>query len=220
MIKRYFFTGLALLLPAVITIILAVFFVNLLTKPFQQGVVAVLSELGLIKPFLFLSAEQVLNIISKILILITLVAITIIAGILAQIVFARYLIRIADIIIHKIPIVNKIYKAAQDVVHTLFKSEKQAFTQVVLVPFPHEKSYGIGLITSECVPEEADSEHGNLISVFVPATPNPTMGFMLMLKRKQVIFVDMTVEEALQAIISCGVMISTINKSTPKSIKA
>lgn len=217
MIRRYFFTGLALLLPAVVTILIVLFFINLLTKPFVNFTDTVLSHIGLLnKPFLFLSAEQVLHLVSKVLIVITLAIFTICAGLFAQIVAARYLIRLGDYIIHRIPIVNKIYKAAQDVVQTVFKEEKKTFTQVVLVPFPHEKSYSIGLVTNDCIPEGADSEHGGLVSVFLPATPNPTMGFMLMLRREQLIFLDMKVDDALKAIISCGVMISKISKADDK----
>ena len=219
MIKRYFFTGLALLLPVVVTILIVMFFINLFTKPFLNVVETVLSHIGLLnKPFLFLSAEQVLQLISKLLIVITLVIITVCAGLFAQIVAARYLIRLGDYIIHRIPIINKIYKSAQDVVQTVFTEDQQAFSQVVLVPFPHDKSYSIGLITNDCIPESADFEHGGLVSVFLPATPNPTMGFMLMLRRKQLIFLDMKVDDALKVIISCGVMITEFSKSksTPK----
>ena len=206
MIRRYFFTGLALLLPAVVTILIVLFFINLLTKPFVNFTDTVLSHIGLLnKPFLFLSAEQVLHLVSKVLIVITLAIFTICAGLFAQIVAARYLIRLGDYIIHRIPIVQ-----------TVFKEEKKTFTQVVLVPFPHEKSYSIGLVTNDCIPEGADSEHGGLVSVFLPATPNPTMGFMLMLRREQLIFLDMKVDDALKAIISCGVMISKISKADDK----
>jgi len=217
-LKKFFFTGLALLLPAVVTILIVVFFVNLLTKPFLNGVQAVLRHTGLLyKPFLFLSAEQTLVLISKLLIVITLVLAALVAGLLAQIVAARYLIRLGDVIIHRIPIVNKIYKATQDVVQNVFHEEKAPFRRVVLVQFPHEKAYSIGLITSDCIPEHSDIEMKHLISVFLPATPNPTMGFMLMLHANQLVPLDMNVEDALKAIISCGVMIPKMKQTREAS---
>lgn len=217
MIKRYLFTGLALLLPVVVTLLILIFFVNLLTKPFQSLVEDVLSYYGLLgKPFLFLSASQVLHLTSKLLILLTLIAVVVVMGLLAQMFITKYFIRLGDFIIHRIPIINKIYKAAQDVVSTLFADNRRTFSQVVLVPFPHEKSYSIGMVTNETLTEDSESEHAGMISVFVPATPNPTMGFMLFLKKSQVTFLDMKVDDALKAIISCGVLVSEISEMENK----
>ncbi len=206
MIKRYFFTGLALLLPAVVTILIIRFFINLVTRPFQNAIEKILSYYGLLgKPFLFLNSEQTIVLLSKALVILFLVALLIITGILARIFITNSLIRFGDYLIHRIPFVNKIYKAAQDVVNTLLADKRQTFSQVVLVPFPHEKAYSIGMVTLDGI--SGDAEHNGLISVFVPGTPNPTMGFMMLLKREQVIFIDMQVDDALKTIISCGVLL-------------
>lgn len=213
MIKRYFFTGFALLLPAVLTIWIISFFINLLTRPFLNIVEEVLRYYDLLdQPFLFLSAEQFLHLFSKGLVILILVAVTLLLGFLTKVFVMNSLIKLGDKIIHKIPVINRIYKAAQDVVHTLLKKERQSFSQVVLVPFPHAGSYSIGMVTRECLDEDSDEEHAGLISVFVPATPNPTMGFMLFFKREQLLFVDMKVEDALRTIISCGVIFKKPNE--------
>lgn len=207
MIKRYFLTGLVLLLPAVVTILIMVFIMNLLTRPFLQTFEDLFKYYGLLdQPLWIFTSHQVLAFFSRIMILIFLILLTIATGILTRIFFARYFIRLGDYIIHKIPVVNKIYKAAQDVVKTLFSEEKQAFSQVVLVNFPHDHSYSIGMVTNDCISEESDSEHGDMLSVFIPATPNPTMGFIVMVRRSDVVFTDMKVDDALRAIISCGVI--------------
>lgn len=212
MIKRYFFTGLALLLPAVLTIWIMVFFINLLTRPFQNFVEEILRYYDLLdRPFLFLSAEQVLHLLSKGLVILILLAVTLIIGFLTKVFITNALIKLGDKIIHKIPVVNRIYKATQDVVQTLLKEKRQSFTQVVFVPFPHKGAYSIGMVTRDCLDEDSDEEHAGLLSVFVPATPNPTMGFMLFFRREQLIFVDMKVEDALRSIISCGVIFEKSN---------
>jgi uncharacterized membrane protein len=216
MIKRYFLTGLALLLPIVVTIWIIIFFINILTRPFQQFAAEILRYYGLLdRSFLFLSSEQFLQLISKGLVILAIVAVTILVGFLTRVFIANYCIRLGDKIMHRIPIINKIYKAVQDVVQTLLEKKRQSFTQVVLVPFPHKGSYSIGMVTRECLDEDSDEEHAGLISVFVPATPNPTMGFMLFFKREQLLFVDMKVEDALRTIISCGVIYTKPNTIVP-----
>ncbi|ADI38402.1 conserved hypothetical protein [Waddlia chondrophila WSU 86-1044] len=213
MIKRYFFTGLALLLPVVFTIWIVSFFINLLTRPFLNIVKEILRYYNLLdQPFLFLSADQFLHLVSKVLIILILIGVTLLLGFLTKVFVMNTLIKMGDKIIHKIPIVNRIYKAAQDVVQTLLKKERQSFSQVVLVPFPCARSYSIGMVTRECLNEDSDEEHAGLISVFVPATPNPTMGFMLFFKREQLVFVDMKVEDALRTVMSCGVIFNKPNE--------
>lgn len=214
MIKKHFFTGFALLFPLVVTLLLVIFFVNVLTRPFQGFVEEVLRYYGLLgKPFLFLSASQVLVVISKALIIATLVGLAIFMGFLAQTVVTHYVIRMGDYVIHKIPVVNKIYKATQDVVKTLFADKKKAFSQVVLVPFPSERSYSIGMVTSENISPNAQLTHEGLITVFVPGTPNPTMGFLLMFKRSQIIETSLGVDDAIKAIVSCGVTLDSLSKN-------
>lgn len=205
--KKNFLTGLAILLPAVVTLIVVVFIVNLLTAPFLGMVKGILIHYDLLDHrLLIFNGEQVLAFSSKILILISLIIITLLIGAIGRIFFIRYLFRFGDYLIHRIPLINKIYKAAQDVVQTLFHQEKTSFSQVVLVPFPQSNSYSIGLITSNLT--TTGSTSNEYVSVFVPATPNPTMGFVLLFRSEQLILVDMKVEDALKFIVSCGVMYS------------
>ncbi len=205
--RKYFFTGIAILLPIVITVLVVVFFLNLLTNPFLGFVEEVLDYYALKgKSIWFLSGDQVLRLISKFIIIVFLFLITLAVGFLGRWVLIHYLFRIGDKIIHKIPIINKVYKAAKDVVTTLFSSEETQFKQVVLVPFPHSGVYSLGLITRGGQPEESFEK----ISVFVPASPNPSMGFMFLYQRKDLLFIDMKVEDALKMIISCGVVVKKL----------
>lgn len=212
MIKRYFFTGIVILLPAVVTVLILIFFINLVSRPFQNIIAEILSYYDLMdQPFLFLSGEQVLLLTSKSIALLLVIFLTMFVGFLTKTVITNYLIKLGDYLIHKIPYINKIYKSTQDVVKTLLEEKRQSFSQVVLVPFPKEGSYSLGMVTRECMIEDSDNEHEGMISVFVPATPNPTMGFMLFLKREQLTFIDMKVEDALRTIISCGVLFEKPN---------
>ncbi|MEC7839455.1 MAG: DUF502 domain-containing protein [Chlamydiota bacterium] len=205
--KKYFITGLAILLPAVLTIVIFSFIINLLTKPFVGVLENTLEHYGLLDtPILFFSARQVVAFFSRVIILAILFIITVFIGLLTRIVIFHYLIRIGNYIIHRIPFINKIYKATQDVIGTIFKAKTATFSQVVLVPFPSKSTLCLGLITNDPQTDQPiEDSYGN-VSVFVPATPNPTMGFMLLYKRHQMIDLEMSVEEALKFIVSCGVM--------------
>lgn len=205
MIKKYFLTGLVILLPIVVTAIAVYFAFNLITKPLYGIITGLLHYYGVSNSLPFLQSEQALYIFSKIMSFIILVSLTIAAGSLGRSYFLNTILRLGDYLIHRIPIVNKIYKASQEVVKTLFDSKSSNFSQVVLVPFPNETARSIGFLTNE----EINSEHAheNKLSVFVPGTPNPTIGFMIVFKREQLVFLDMSVEEALKLIVSCGVAV-------------
>lgn len=207
--RKYFLTGLGILLPIVLTVLIVGFLINLLTKPFLPLAHSILGHYGLLgKSFLFMKTDQIVLITSKLIVIALLILVTILIGLLARIVVVHYLIRLGDFIIHRIPVVNKIYKAMKDIVSTLFDSTETNFSQVVLVPFPHSNGLALGMIVKDKLPEGSDREYADLLSVFVPATPNPTMGFVLLYKREEVQFIDMSVESALKCIVSCGVMFS------------
>ena len=201
--RKYFFTGLAILLPLVFTIIIAVFVIGLLTNPFSGMIRSFLSQFEFIQGTIILSNPQVLETMSRILALILFILLILLIGFLGRWVFFRAFIRAAEYIFHQIPFVNKVYKACKDVVQNLFYSDKKSFQKVVLVPYPYNEILSIGLVTQDALLEGNEGEQ-KYLSVFVPATPNPTMGFILMFEREQVIFTDMSVRRALQLLISCG----------------
>lgn len=205
--KKDFFTGMALLMPLVLTIAIVVFIIKLITTPLMGSVSSLLNYLDILnKPFLFLKAEQVLALSSRLLILIGLFGITTLVGVLARLFLFEYLGRFSEYLIHRTPLVNKIYKAVQDVVKTVFSKTENSFSEVVLVPFPHGKAKSIGLVTRQAAMAGSDDDYLELVSVFVPGTPNPSMGFMLLYRRDQLTPIDMKVKDALKFLVSCGVV--------------
>lgn len=150
--------------------------------------------------------------ISRIAVLITLFLVTLLFGFFARLIFIKAFIHLMDIIFHRIPIVNKIYKASKDVVRTLFSEDKnKSFSQVVLVPFPNKQSYSMGLISTPFHPE-SDSNLIEKVAVFVPGTPNPTVGVMVFYRPEQLILLQTTVEEAFKFIISIGSLTVPMDK--------
>jgi len=207
--KRNFLTGLAILLPIALTLWILGLLIDFLTHPFIGSVENLISvDLGSFSQ----TTRGLLLFGSKMLILFILAAFILTVGYFGQLFFFRSLFHYGDLLLHRIPFVNKIYKATQDVVKTLFQEETTTFSQVVLVPFPHEKARSIGFITKRDQAAYMDEQHGHKVSVFVPGTPNPTMGFMLLYDRNTLIFTELSIEEALKFVISCGVMADPFKK--------
>ncbi|MFP5392465.1 MAG: DUF502 domain-containing protein [Gammaproteobacteria bacterium] len=133
-------------------------------------------------------------------------AVVFITGLLTNNWLGNYVVRMWEKLLHRIPVVSSLYGSVKQVSDTLFSSSGNAFRKAVLLPYPHQDSWTIGFLTG--VPGGDVRNHlvGEFVSVYVPTTPNPTSGFFLMLERSKVIELDMSVDEALKYIISMGVV--------------
>lgn len=206
--KKHFITGLVILLPLVVTIAVLVFLINFLTQPFIGMVSSILNEQHIInRGFLFIPAEDLILYGSKAIILILLFLITVGLGMITRWFLMHALFRLGDKILHRIPIVNTVYKTTQYIIKTLFVSDKDTFKLVVMVPFPRPGVYVLGLVSRESTTECSSAVNESLISVLVPTTPNPTTGFLMMFKKEELIYVDIKPEDAIKYIVSCGVII-------------
>ncbi len=197
--KKYFLTGLVTLLPLAVTIWIVQFLVNFLTKPFI-GLVTMLTDR------LPIASPQLIRTISQIFILIGLFLFIFFLGFVARKFFFNQLIRLGDRILEKIPLVNKVYKTSKDIVKSIFGSKERSFAQVVLLPFPYKGAHCIGLIAKDSPRTCSDAEKQELVSVFIPTTPNPSTGFLVMCPKAELILLDMKTEEAIKYVVSCGVI--------------
>ncbi len=205
--KKYFVTGLIILLPLALTIAIVLFVFNLLTEPFVGAIKSMFSHYSVLQNgFLFLNASQVQQILSQIIILALLFGFTIFLGTIARLFFFSYLLNTWNYLINRIPLIRSIYKTCQDVINTIFTSNNNSFKQVVMVPFPNTSTYTIGLVTRDDLPSFKPNDESKNIAVFVPTTPNPTSGFLVIFKEADLIYLDMPIENAFKYIISCGVI--------------
>ncbi len=205
--KKCFTTGLIILLPVALTFLIAIFFFNLLTNPFLHFVKSFFDQYQILgNGWLFFSPELIQDVVAKLLILLSLIGLTVLLGWVARWFFVRAVLRLGDALVRKIPLVKSVYKTSQEVVRTVFNQDAKAFNQVVLVHFPSPSSYALGLITREEVPHLGTDQVVNSVAVFVPTTPNPTSGFLILYKKEDVFPVEMRVEDAFKFIISCGVI--------------
>jgi len=106
--------------------------------------------------------------------------------------------------ITRIPLLNKTYGFMKEISQTLLSGKKTMFQRVVLVEFPRAGVYTIGFVTSETGGEVREKMRETVVSVFVPATPNPTSGFLLFVPRAELIELGMSVAEGMKMVISCG----------------
>lgn len=201
--KKHFITGLIILLPLAITIAIVGMIMNFLTQPFV-GLVSDFFE-----QFHFYSKHKaLLKFVLQIILLFGLFFATVLLGFLARLMIFKSLLSIYDKILHRIPIIKTVYKAAQQVMTTIFGSQSRSFKQVVMVPFPNAGIYCIGLVAGDAPSLCPNNSEDPLVTVFIPTTPNPTSGFLTLFKKSDITFLDMKIEDAFKYIISCGVLSS------------
>ncbi|MBN1983846.1 MAG: DUF502 domain-containing protein [Chitinivibrionales bacterium] len=127
-------------------------------------------------------------------------------GVAAKNYLGRKIIDTGNSIIARMPILNKIYSALQQVVDSLSLHKKNLFDRVVLVEFPLPESLALGFITSEKPTALSDNLPPESVAVFVPTTPNPTSGFLVYIQRSKIRETNITVENALKIIVSAGII--------------
>lgn len=190
--KKYLITGLLIWIPLVITIWVLDLIVStmdstllLLPEPLQPK-----SWLGFNIPGLG--------------VVLTLVVL-LLTGVLAANMLGQRLVQIGEGWVARIPVVKTIYNSVKQVSDTLFSSSGQAFRKALLVHFPHSDAWTIAFLTGVAGGEVASKLGPDMISVYVPTTPNPTSGYFILVSRSHVIELEMSVDEALKYVISMGV---------------
>jgi uncharacterized membrane protein len=128
-------------------------------------------------------------------------------GYLSRYFFAKYLLHAAENVLRSVPIVNAVYNTAKQIVDTFSSQKRAIFSEVVLIQFPRAGCYALGFLTNRVQGEPQAKTSEELWCVFVPTTPNPTSGFLVMLPRTDIIRLDMSVGEGMKLIISGGAVV-------------
>jgi len=124
-------------------------------------------------------------------------------GVLTANIFGRRVVDMFERFVARVPMVKTVYRSSKQILATLAGGQTQNFQRVALVPFPHEKMRCVGFVTSTFNDSHTGEE---LATVFIPTTPNPTTGYLQILKRKDLVELDWSVEEAVQTIMSGGIL--------------
>ncbi|MBN2754766.1 MAG: DUF502 domain-containing protein [Candidatus Goldbacteria bacterium] len=207
-IKRFWskiLAGLIVILPAFLTVYITYFLLNKLD-----------SILGpLLTKYIGISIPG-LGLIALILLLW-------ITGLFATHYLGKKMVQIYETVISRIPVLKQIFGGIKQISDTLFAGKRRSFRQAALVQYPYYGFYAIGFITSQDEVTLVNSKNkGSFIHVFIPTTPNPTSGFLILVPPKNIVLLDTPVEDALKTVISLGMIHPekyTIKKVTKKSRK-
>lgn len=191
--KKYLITGLLIWIPLVITIwVLKVIF-------------DALDQSLLLLPASF-QTEHWLGVHIPGLGAILTLAVVFVTGVFARNFFGAKLVELWHEILHRIPVVNSIYSSVKQISDTLFSSSGQAFRKALLVQWPHEGMWTIAFLTGTPGGDVVNYVPEDCLSVYVPTTPNPTGGYFVVVRRSDIIELDMSVDQALKYVISMGVV--------------
>ena len=185
--RNYFIAGVVVLIPIGITVYLTIVIIQISSKIIPKE----------INPNHYLPYD-----IPGLEIIIAVIIITFI-GFLSLSFLGKKLLTLFEKILKKIPILRTIYSAIGQMTETFTKSDKEK-KNVVLVEYPRKGSWAVGFATKENSGEITKKTNKKLVNVFVPTTPNPTSGFLLMFPKEEVIYLDLTFEEASKFIVSAG----------------
>jgi len=128
-------------------------------------------------------------------------------GVLVRNLFGRQIVKGLENLVHRVPVVGQVYGGAKIFSETVLADKGRSFKQVVLIRFPYEATYSIGFITAEVLEEIQAKTGEDVICVVVPHTPNPTGGFIVLVPKRDVIYLDMSVDDAVKLILTMGVVV-------------
>ena len=187
-LRNYFITGVLVLIPIGVTVYLTLFFIKIFAKILPQE----------INPNNYLPYS-----VPGLEIIISIIVITVI-GWLSLSFLGKKLVKLVNDIFKRIPFLRTVYSAIGQMTQSFAQSRKSKKKSVVLVEYPRKGSWAVGFATQENTGEIASKTNKDLVNVFVPTTPNPTSGFLLMFPKDEVIYLDMSFEDASKFIVSAG----------------
>ncbi len=195
-LRAAFFSGLLLLAPLAVTLIVFNWLVQQVGGPFRNWFFFYVPDNLLNAPSLDLLWDLVSTVI--VVLLVTLL------GYVSRLVLGRYFGQIAERAINNIPGLGTVYRTVKQIVETFSVQKRNVFEKVVLIQFPREGSWVIGFLTNQAQGEVQGRTERDLWTIFMPTTPNPTSGFLLMIPREDIVELDMSVGDAMKLIISGG----------------
>jgi uncharacterized membrane protein len=193
MMRKYFITGLLILVPLAITL----WVLNLIIGTMDQSLLLLPARWRPETLFGF-SIPGLGSILTLLIIFLT--------GVATRNFIGRQVVSLWEAVLKRIPVVSSIYSSVKQVSDTLLSSSGKAFRTAVLVQYPRQGCWTIAFVTGVPGGDVRNHLHGDFVSLYVPTTPNPTSGFFLMVPRADTIELNMNVDDALKYIVSMGVV--------------
>jgi uncharacterized membrane protein len=200
--RRTFLTGVIIVLPVVVTGWIVHFVFNLLARTLTPVVVQTLQLFGLGA----WSQQAWLNYVAPLVSVALSLLLIYLLGLVGTNVIGKQILALVDRLILQVPFVRGIYSATRQFFRTFSRSRGEAFSRVVLVEYPRRDLWTMALVTARTGGEVQEKTRADMISVFVPTTPNPTSGWLLFVPEEDCVFLDMSVDDAFKMIISGGVV--------------
>ncbi len=194
-LRTYFLTGILVAAPIAITAYVAVVFVNVVD-----------SYVTRLLPARYNPENYLPFGVPGIGLLVIAVFLTVV-GFLTASFLGHQLLRIGERMVDRMPVVRNIYGALKQIFETVLAKSSTSFRQCVLVEWPRREIWVIGFITGRAEGEVGRRVESDMVTIFVPTTPNPTSGYMMFVPRRDVILLDMTVEEGIKLVISGGIVV-------------
>jgi uncharacterized membrane protein len=141
-----------------------------------------------------------------------------VTGILAANIVGRTMMGFGERILRRIPIVRSVYSAAKNFSELVFSETGQSFKKVLLIQYPRKGVYSLAFQTSTALGEVQKKTGSDVVCTFIPTTPNPTSGYIIILPKEDVIEMDMSVDEAFKMIVSLGVVVPSWNEGDLKDL--
>ncbi len=204
--KKYFITGLLVLVPLVVTF----WVMSTLIETLDQSLL-LLPEDWRPQKLLGFSMAGLGALLT--------LAVVFLTGLIATNFFGQQIIMLWEELLSRVPVVKSIYSSVKQVSDTIFSDSSNSFRQALLVEYPRKGSWTVAFLTGEPGGDVANHLTGDFVSVYVPTTPNPTSGFFLMMPKADVVELDMTVDQALKYIISMGSVTPEIKSEKLKNLK-
>lgn len=198
-LKAYFFTGILVTAPVTITFYMSYKLIIYIDRNIN-ALISPKFQLTSHLPYQIPGAGVIVLIVGLILI-----------GMFTTGYLGKFFLRLGETIVSKMPFISSVYSLLKQVFETFFSDKKQSFNQAVLLEYPRPGIWTIGFVSAVTTGEIAEQRKEKMLNVFVPTTPNPTSGFLLFIPEHDVIKLDMSVEDALKFVISCGIV-------TPKKL--
>jgi uncharacterized membrane protein len=193
-LKNYFLTGLLVVVPIAMTILVIRWLVGLMDRLLMSVLPAAFRP------------EQLYGITIPGIGLVATLLLILLIGVLAANIFGRSLVNFSERLLDRIPVVKGVYKMFKQIADTVLNRERGAFRKVVLIEYPRKGIWAVAFVTGISQGEVQLVTDKRLVNIFVPTTPNPTSGFYILVPEDEIIELSMTVEEAFKLVISGGMV--------------
>ena len=198
-LRNAFITGIVVILPLGVTMIVIRFLLDRIGTPTSKYFFWFLEPEFRDMPIVQLGLELLSVLV--VLLLITLL------GYSSRIFIGRFILNSMEQLLDRVPFISTVYRSVKQIVQTFSQQKKAVFQEVVLIEYPRKRCYVLGFLTSTAKGETQDVTGEHIVNVFIPTTPNPTSGFLLMLPEDDVTRLEMSIADGMKLIISGGAVV-------------